>query len=90
MKLTDPLAVRGIEIWRLQLRRARGRRLENPWHSPDVATLCATVRDFLVIYLIWQLNRSQTTALGRIRVLSQLGHVLEERLRLADEKPHVR
>src|SRR5262245_5547028 len=48
----------------------------------------ATVRDFLVIYMIGQSHGSTTFAFGRICVLCQLLHVVKERRRLADEEPH--
>jgi hypothetical protein len=40
--------------------------------SRTAAISRATVRDFLVIYVIWQSHGLSTTALGRIRVLRQL------------------
>ena len=40
--------------------------------SRTAAISRATVRDFLVIYVIWQSHGLWTTALGRIGILSQL------------------
>ena len=48
----------------------------------------AAVRDFLFMYMIHDHMAQLYSALGRIRVLGELLHVIKEPRRLADEEPH--
>jgi hypothetical protein len=58
------------------------------FQSRTAAISPATVRDFLVIYVISRSHGLSTLAFGRICILCELLHVVKERSRLANEKSH--